>query len=388
MKKRYLFGPIILALVLFAGVVFVPVSWLVNIIPADRLEESAISLEPNMFQGTYLQSEMLKNSKYVPIYGSSEMSRWDPFHPSNYFETNEAAFTPYLIGKGGMTSIIHDLNFATHADQLENKQMVIIVSPQWFVKHGTDEQHFAPNYSSLQAYQLPFNKDVDEQVKRKLMERLMTYNAIKNDPILYKLYDAYLNDKKAMFNTLSVPAKAYISMLEKKDLYFTLLKDKPTNRHQSDQVKDKTWEELRALADAYGEKRTQHSEFYIDDKVYNHKKHYIKSMEGKNKDHSYAESLEYDDFQLMLDILKEAGAKPLFVIIPVNGAYYDYTGFPQKGRQDYYNRIKQQISESGFTYADYSDHEYDPYFMRDTIHIGWKGWVYLDEDMQKFLEEN
>lgn len=111
-------------------------------------------------------------------------------------------------------------------------------------------------------------------------------------------------------------------------------------------------------------------------------------MEGKNKDHSYAESLEYDDFQLMLDILKEAGAKPLFVIIPVNGAYYDYTGFPQKGRQDYYNRIKQQISESGFTYADYSDHEYDPYFMRDTIHIGWKGWVYLDEDMQKFLEEN
>jgi len=32
----------------------------------------------------------------------------------------------------------------------------------------------------------------------------------------------------------------------------------------------------------------------------------------------------------MLDILKEAGAKPLFVIIPVNGAYYDYTGFPSK----------------------------------------------------------
>lgn len=115
MKKKFVFGPIILALVLFAGIVFVPVSWLVKLVPADRLEESAISLEPNMFQGTYLQSEMLKRSTYVPIYGSSEMSRWDPFHPSNYFETNTAAFTPYLIGKGGMTSIIHDLNFATLA---------------------------------------------------------------------------------------------------------------------------------------------------------------------------------------------------------------------------------------------------------------------------------
>lgn len=57
----------------------------------------------------------------------------------------------------------------------------------------------------------------------------------------------------------------------------------------------------------------------------------MKSMKGKNKGHSYAESLEYDDFQLMLDILKKAEAEPLFVIIPVNGAYYDYTGFPKKG---------------------------------------------------------
>ncbi len=381
-----MFGPIILALVLFAGIVFVPVSWLDKLVPADRLEESANSLGPNMFQGTYLQSEMLKRSTYVPIYGSSELSRWDPFHPSNYFETNAAPFTPYLIGKGGMTSIIHDLNFATHADQLKKKQMVIIVSPQWFVKHGTDEQHFAPNYSSLQAYQLPFNKEVDEQVKRKLMQRLMMYNTVKDDTTLYKLYDAYLNDNKNMFNILSVPAKAYLSILKKKDLYFTLLKDKPTNRHQSDEVKDKTWEELQAQADNYGEKRTQHSEFYIEDKVYQKKKQRIKKMEGKNKGHSYAESLEYDDFQIMLDILKDSEAEPLFAIIPVNGAYYDYTGFPVKGRQDYYTRIKKQINDSGFTYADYSEHEYDPYFMRDTIHIGWKGWVYLDEDMQKFLK--
>ena len=90
MKKKYLFGPIILALVLFAGVVFIPTSWLAKLVPADRLEESAISLEPNMFQGTYLQNEMLKRSTYVPIYGSSELSRWDPFHPSNYFEVNSA----------------------------------------------------------------------------------------------------------------------------------------------------------------------------------------------------------------------------------------------------------------------------------------------------------
>lgn len=122
MKKKYLFGPIILALVLFASLVFVPASWLAKLVPADRLEQSATSLEPNMFQGTYLQGEMLADPEYVPIYGSSELSRWDPFHPSNYFAVNGAEHTPYLIGKGGTTSIIHDLNFATHADKLKGKR--------------------------------------------------------------------------------------------------------------------------------------------------------------------------------------------------------------------------------------------------------------------------
>lgn len=380
-----MFGPIIVALVLFAGIVSIPTSWITKIVPADRLEESATSLDPNMFQGKYLQGEMLKNSKYVPIYGSSDFTRWDPFHPSNYFEINEAAFTPYLIGKGGTTSIIHCLNFVTHADRLNNKKLVVIVSPQWFVKHGTDEQHFSPNYSALQAYQLPFNKVVDEQIKRKLMKRLMDYEAVKNDKIIYELYDAYLNDNKFKFQLFSVPAKSYLNVLEKKDMYFTLIKDNQPNRHQSEEVKGKTWEELRALADQYGEERTQNSRFYIEDSVYSRKKDYYLSMEGKNEGHSYAESLEYEDFQMMLDILKESGAEPLFVIIPVNGYYYDFTGFPKEGREGYYTRIKKQISDNGFTYADFSDHEYDPYFMRDSIHIGWKGWVYLDEAMDNFL---
>ena len=385
MKKKFIFGPIIAALVLFAGVIFFPVSWLTKFIPENRLAESAISLEPNMFQGTYLQSEMLEDSKYVPIFGSSEFSRWDPFHPSNYFETNEADFTPYLIGKGGMTSIIHDLNFATHAEELKNKQMIVIVSPQWFVKHGTDEEHFTPNYSPLQAYMLPYNNHVDDQVKRKLMQRLMTYNSVKNDKLLSQLYDAYLNDNDVKFKSLSVAAKGYLAVLQKRDIFHTVLKDNQPKRYQSDDVKDQSFETLLAQAETYGQERTKNSKFYIEDKVYKKKEQYFNKMAGKNVGASYAESLEYDDFQIMLDILKDSEAKPLFVIIPVNGAYYDYTGFSEKGRQDYYTRIKKQIEDNGFTYADYSDHEYDPYFMRDTIHIGWKGWVYLNEDIEKFL---
>lgn len=110
---------------------------------------------------------MLKDPTYLPIYGSSELSRLDEFHPSNYFQVNNEGFTPYLVGKGGSQSLIHSLNFAAHMDQLKGKKIVFIVSPQWFIKRGSDEQHFAPNYSALQGLDLAFNDQIDPEIKRK-----------------------------------------------------------------------------------------------------------------------------------------------------------------------------------------------------------------------------
>ena len=58
----------------------------------------------------------------------------------------------------------------------------------------------------------------------------------------------------------------------------------------------------------------------------------------------------------------------------------------EKGRLVYYDRIKKQIEAEGFQIADLSGHEYDPYFMKDTIHIGWKGWVYTDRAIDDYYE--
>ncbi|MCY7585877.1 D-alanyl-lipoteichoic acid biosynthesis protein DltD, partial [Bacillus safensis] len=89
----------------------------------------------------------------------------------------------------------------------------------------------------------------------------------------------------------------------------------------------------------------------------------------------------------MLDILKQAGAKPLFVTIPVNGKWYDYTGFPKEGRTGYYEKINRQIRDNGYEVADLTKHEYDPYFFKDTIHVSYKGWVYIDKAIEKFYKE-
>ncbi|MCY8908609.1 D-alanyl-lipoteichoic acid biosynthesis protein DltD [Bacillus atrophaeus] len=385
MKKRF-FGPIILAFILFVGAIAVPASWLTRFIPDKRVEESATALNPNMFQGLYLQNKMLEEQKYLPIYGSSELSRLDKFHPSNYFQVNNQGFTPYLIGKGGSQSLIHAINFAAHADQLKGKKLVFIVSPQWFTKHGSDEQHFAPNYSALQGLDLAFNDTIDPAVKKQMMKRMLHYKAVTNDAVLSDLYQAMLEGQTWKVNLLKPAAKSYYSLLQKKDLYYSMAESEGPKRHVSESVKDKPWSVLKQEADKMGEDHSRSNVFHIDDPSYRKLKHKVPKVKNKNKHRTYAKSPEFGDFELMLDILKDAGAEPMFVSIPVNGKWYDYTGFPKNGRTDYYKKVKKQIEAKGFQVADLSGHEYDPYFMKDTIHIGWKGWVYVDKAIEEFYK--
>jgi len=96
-------------------------------------------------------------------------------------------------------------------------------------------------------------------------------------------------------------------------------------------------------------------------------------------------SKEYNDFNLMLRVLKEKGAKPLFVLIPANGRWADYAGFSLQEREDYYRRIRSMIQDNGFLVADFSSKEYEPYFMQDTWHIGLKGWAEVDSAIEQFV---
>lgn len=385
MKKRF-FGPIILAFVLFVGAIAVPASWLTRFIPEKRVEESAAALNPNMFQGLYLQNKMFEDSKYLPIFGSSELSRLDEFHPSNYFQVNNQGFTPYLVGKGGDQSLIHAVNFAAHYQQLKGKKLVFIVSPQWFIKKGSDEQHFAPNFSSLQALDLAFNDQIDPAVKKNMMKRMLRFKVVQHDAVLSELYKGMVNGQSWKVKTVMPAAKAYYSLLEKKDLYYSMGETKGPERTISENLKGKSWSELKTAAAQLGKRSSKSNPFYIDDTSFKKIKPKLKRVKGINKRRTYAKSVEYHDFEDMLDILKDAGAEPMFVVIPVNGKWYDYTGFPKKGRTDYYKKVTKQIKAKGFQVADLSGHEYDPYFMKDTIHIAWKGWVYVDKAMEQFYK--
>ena len=387
--KKALFSPIILAFLVLVMLVIMPNQWIEKMIPKSRISQAATELNPFMFQGKYVQQKMLEDNHYLPIYGSSELARLDRFHPANYFKETGADFTPFLIGRGGTESLIHFLNFAEHTGQMNGKKMVFVLSPQWFQPNGTDETHFVPNYSSLQGYDLAFNNKIDPILKKNAMERLLKFSPIQNDPFLSIMYKAEITSNpwtKRECTLVRPMAYVYRELLIKKDLYYSLAGGIPRKRDISPNVRHKSWDELAVQADHFGERRSTNNRFYVSNNQYIKIQKLVPSLKDNKIGASYGESPEYNDFQLVLDLLKESGAEPLFISIPVNGKWYDYTGFPKEGRTAYYERIKKQIESEGFQIADFSTHEYDPYFMKDTIHIGWKGWVYTDKVIKDFYE--
>ncbi|MFY4774403.1 D-alanyl-lipoteichoic acid biosynthesis protein DltD [Metabacillus sp. RGM 3146] len=388
--KRKSLGPFIGAVVLFFLVVFVPKTFFLHFITENKLTQQAADLNPDMFDGIEIQKQMLKSNKFLPIYGSSELSRMDAFHPSNYFQENYKGYTPFLIGTGGTESTFHYLNFAVHHNELKGKKIIFILSPQWFTKKGENEVRFSSTFSILKAYQFALDDTFDKGLASKLAKNLLSYQTVKKDPLLTALLEAKVhraNENTFYYKADRFLADGYFDLMQRRDLLISILDSKHRKLvGNSYLTKDKTWDELNKNAAWAAKKKMTNNPFYIQNKTFNKLiKHRLKSLKGSMRQSSYEKSPEYKDFQLVLDVLKTSGAKPLFVSIPVNGYWYDYIGFKNEGRNGYYAKIKKQIHTEGFPVLDLSGHEYDKYFMTDTIHLGYKGWVQIDKGIEEFM---
>lgn len=387
--KKITFIPLGIALLLFLLFLFFPSKILEGMISDKQVESAKTEMNQLVFQGSYMQSRMLQDDHMMPIYGSSELVRFDPFHPYNYTKATDTPYETYMLGRGGTQSITHFLNIAEQQENLEVKKVIFIISPQWFVKEGMDETHFSPNYSMLQAYDLAFNKTMDTELKHKGMERLLTFDTVSRDPVLRTIYKYEISNHEE-YKILGKVAKGIGSITRalqhKKDLYYSLfIGIKETNLKENPSlITDKSIEEQILAAEEYGAMRVN-NEFGIDSKYYTKKiEPKLEELKGYKQDEAYTSSPEYDDLKLVMEAFEDAGAKPLFVSIPLNGKWYDYAEFDLEERQAYYDKMNDFLVDSGQSFIDFSNHEDDPYFLTDTLHIGWKGWVYLDHAMDDF----
>ena len=102
----------------------------------------------------------------------------------------------------------------------------------------------------------------------------------------------------------------------------------------------------------------------------------------------YSVSKEYDDLRLLLEVCRQKGIQPLFIHVPLHGQWSDYTGFTAERRQQYYDNVRAIVEEYGVQMLDLTGYEYEPYFMCDVMHLGWKGWLEVDQALVQYYNQD
>lgn len=349
--------------------------------------------------GIHLVKESAARDDNIIIYGSSELRTLDiSTHPVNFFADKRTGFQVNLVGRGSCQSLIHAINIASTGDSLAGKKVVLITSPQSYVEGGIAPDLFAANFSELQYMELMLDPSVSDDIKEyislRVHELIGEYAAITgNNPYSNKPADLMSNQRECTVGSYLLRPYYRLSrrLLSLKD---KISSGKLIARLDADAIKppllrDINWgDELeQAVLDGVG--ASANNDFgMLDDYYTTYVGRKLAQMEGKEADLSYSISKEYGDLKVLLDICKLKGIEPLFVHVPMHGAWSDFTGFSADRREEYYGNVRDIVgSYDNVQLVDLTEYEYEEYFLCDVMHLGWKGWLEVDKAIDEYFKQ-
>ena len=355
----------------------------------EKYSAASISAESFKERSQKVRALTDPDMRFVPFFGSSEWMRFDSMHPAVLAEKYDRSYRPYFMGQAGAATLSQYFGIQQITSELENKQAVFVISPQWFTKEDHDPTIFQTYFNNDQLTAFLENQSGDA-ASQYAANRLLKQNpGVSMKSIVEKLakgeklsefdqsminISSQLNEKQsAIFGQFSIRGRLrYKDNVEK---YLSSLPDQFS------------YEELEAIARKEGEENTTNNDLGVDNHFYNTKlKKDWKKWEGSQKNFNFLKSPEYNDLQLVLDQFAKSKVNVLFVFQPVNKKWMDYTGLSEEMYQHTVEKIRYQLESQGFTnIADFSKNGGDPYFVKDTIHIGWLGWLAFDKVVNPFL---
>lgn len=389
MKRRLfrLFGPPLLAGALVLGLLLVPLPR--PQLSHQALDEAAVSMSDNVLLGTAIKRQALANH-FVPFIGSSELSRMDPLHPSVLAAKYHRNYRPLLLGTAGTQSLTHYLADQSWIRQYRNKRVVFIISPQWFVPQGVRPAAFQFFYSPMQTIDFIQNAHPNRLADRYAARRILQLSGKHSGAI----HTALLNIAAAqpVGRGIRWQLRVQATLLRNEDTLFSRFfshrkwaKIQQGERRLPAQADDK---QLDALAVKIGAKDSSNNDLGIDNHFYKSRLSGDKlgKMRDKQVNFDYRRSPEYNDFQLLLTQFAQNHVQVQFIIPPINQKWAHYTGLNQQMCDQTVAKLETQLHSQGFDHVlNLSADGGEDFFMEDTIHLGWRGWVAVDRAVQPFL---
>lgn len=307
------------------------------------------------------------------VLGSSELNS-DPAgaaHPGRMFASGRFGMSTVIAGRAGCNDLWQVIELGAFADRLpaDRKRVVVFASMQWFMCYRDPEREF-PGVFSPGAYQAFMdNGDISQELKNRVAARVREYGVKDASP------EGPLKTAVAGVDSTVSSAASDLRLARKlqSEAAVTPSADGAGSSDAAmpaDATGAPDWERIAARADADA-RAASSNEYGFTDAWY--RKKFDRWLAGaqKNwqvKDGEFFSKQEFEDFQLMLEVCRACGIEPLVVIQPVKGAAYDQTIYTREVREGYYDMIRGACAAAGVQVADFSDREYDTYFLRDYSH--------------------
>ncbi|MGC8258073.1 D-alanyl-lipoteichoic acid biosynthesis protein DltD [Leuconostoc mesenteroides subsp. jonggajibkimchii] len=393
LKKRglwWIFGPVILAFVMVTALFLAPFS--LNYLSNKDIQKASVSFSKNVFKGESVKMAAFSNSKtnYVPFFGSSELLRLDTMHPSVLAAKYKRNYQPFLLGQAGTESLSHYLGMQEMTPALHKKQAVFIISQQWFTKRDS-KWAFPQFYSPLQAVNWLRNIKTISATDRFIAKRLLEQKQISDNSFYARLITKIKNNEPLSETDQSLLMLRNRMLLREDQLFSNFAVSNNWDKQVEPALKSLPKTDNVSLIEReamrVAKKQTGNNKFGIKNSFFRMRvKPSLKKLENSQSHFDYRQSDEYSDFQAVLQEFAKEHTDVLFIIQPVNKRWSKYTGLSTKRYYQSVDKVKKQLKSQGFNQiADFSHDGGHKYFMQDTIHMGWRGWVAADTKIKPFF---
>ncbi|HHX37256.1 MAG TPA: D-alanyl-lipoteichoic acid biosynthesis protein DltD [Clostridiaceae bacterium] len=367
-----------------------------------QLEIMRYDLSPAKQDNVELLAQLLDENSVLTM-GSSELSTiGESTHPVQFYKDGQHDFDLVLLGQGYTQCLNQAISLAALAPYMDNKQVVLILSAQWFTEEHIDPGAFASVFRMNMYREMLRNPELSDDLKVQMVNRC--HEILGEDDLAERLSiqeELYLSDSANILErtteTIRAPffkfQRGYQARKRAKDVesdfdWEQYLLERPFDL-AGQSATAISFEKRLEVAEAEGRASVTNNDFGIEDHYYNE---YMKDTYDNRKDSEvdsrFTVSKEYEDLNLFLDVCAELNIEPMLVSVPVNGYWYDYTGFPIEEREGYYNNIVDICKQRSVQLLDLSAYEYTDYVLRDIMHLGWKGWVFIGYEIERFYRQN
>jgi D-alanine transfer protein len=356
----------------------------------------ARDLSDAKLQGVALQRAAFAQPDLLVLYGSSELLRDVPNTAAQFFAEYPSGFRVFPVGKMGTGMLSMAEKIAAVGSSARGRKVAYSLSPSLFFEPTIDPSYYSGNFSVLQARQLAYSTELSFGLKRDFARRMLAYPDTLED---HWLLDSTLRHLASSTNLDRI-------------LYYAAL---PLGMIQN--FVGRTQDHFEAAIDILGQPDLPESP-YKKRRILNWAEHLrqadiiAKGLAAKaaaaakppkpwqppaRHPHGSRDALwlakmnkatEWTDLNLLLRTLRELGARPLLLSMPVHGADLEAVGVSKKARAAYPQRMHDAVAPFNMPLVYFKQHEDDPLFFSDHFdHLGAKGWVYYDETLDAFFHE-